>query len=139
MVTVVLYSVIQRLAVHARAVSGMRSAPDNPPDSINMYPFAITYFMRGRWRGNDATWKTALNTFAIDIHLAKLPDIGRVLETCAEMPETLAQAIVSDETLNDTASCVNEVRGEFRVMNYAGIDTAGYHIEIDMTMESAKS
>jgi len=139
MVTVNLYDVVQALAVHARALTGMRSAPDNPPDSINMYPFAITYFMRGRWWGNDATWKTSADTWAIDIHLAKVPDIGRVLEACAEMPEALAQAIVSDETLGGTVTHIDEVRAEFRAMNYAGVDTAGYHLEIDATLKSAKS
>ena len=139
MVTVVLHSVIHRLSTHATALPGMRSAPATPPDSINFYPFGVIYFMRGRWFGNDATWKTSDNTFAIDIHLARLPDIGRVLETYAEYPETLAQAIVSDETLNDTVTHVNDVRGALQRLNYAGIDTIGYRMEIDCTMKSSKS
>jgi hypothetical protein len=137
--TVVIRSIKQRLAALARAVDGMRAAPNTPPDAINMFPFAITYRMRARTWGNDATWKSSIKTFAIDIHLSRLPDIGRALAAWDEIPEALTQAIVSDEALNDTATCVTEVRDEFRAMNYAGVDTAGYHIEIDMTVESAKS
>ena len=132
-------AVVQAIAAKARAITGMRAAPDNPPDSIAAYPFAVTYFMRGAWHGADATWGDGRVTYACDVHLSRLPDTGRQLETCAEMPRTLALAILSDETLGGACTAVFDVRCQFTRMGYSGIETAGYRFEIDIVANEAKS
>lgn len=133
------YDIIQALAAKARALSGIRAAPDDPPDTALAYPFAVTYFQSGSWRGDDATWKTAPQTFAIDLYMGRYPDAGRILATYSEYPESLGQAIVSDENLTAAVTMVKEVRCRFARMNYIGIDCFGYHFEIDVTAISAKA
>ncbi len=133
------YAIIQALAAKVRALSGLRAAPDDPPDNALAYPFAVTYFQSGSWKGNDATWKTAPQTYAIDLYMGRYPDAGRVLKAYAEYPETLGQALVSDENLGGAVTLVSEVRCRFARMNYIGADCFGYHFEIDVTAMSAKS
>lgn len=132
-------AVVQAIAAKARAITGMRAAPDNPPDSIAVYPFAVTYFFRGSWYGADASWGEGKATYACDVHLARTPDTGRQLETFAEMPRTLALAILSDETLGGACTSVTDVRCQFTRMGYSGIETTGYHFEIDVIANEAKS
>lgn len=131
-------AVVQSIAAKARALTGMRAAPDNPPDVIAAYPFAVTYLLRGSWHGADATWGEGKATFACDVHLSRLPDTGRQLETYAELPRTLALAILSDETLGGACTSVNDVRCSFTRMGYNGIETAGYRFEIDVIANQAK-
>ena len=133
------YAITQALAAKVRALTGIRAAPDDAPDTALAYPFAVTYFQSGSWRGDDATWKTAPQTWAIDLYLGRYPDVGRVLAAYSEYPESLGQAIVSDENLTAAATLVSEVRCRFTRMNYIGIDCVGYHFEVDVTAISAKA
>lgn len=131
-------AVVQAIAAKARALTSMRNAPDNAPDAVYGYPFAVTYFLRGSWVGHDATWESGPQTYACDIHLSRLPDVGRNLETYAEYPRLLAVAILSDETLGGAVTLVQEVRTDFRRMGYGDIETAGYHLEIDVLVAENK-
>lgn len=133
------YAIVQALAAKVRALTGVRNAPDDPPDTALAYPFAVTYFQSGTWRGDDATWKTAPQTYAIDLYLGRYPDAGRALAAGSEYPEQLGQAIVSDENLALAVTLVSEVRCRFSRMNYIGIDCVGYHFEVDVTAISAKA
>lgn len=130
---------VAAIAAHAASLAGMRGAPATAPDNLPSYPFAVSYFLRGTWTGHDATWESGPQTYACDIHLAKVPDIGRQLTTYAEYPRLLAKAILSDETLGGAVVLVTQVRGDFRRMGYGGVETAGYHLEIDVLTAENKA
>jgi len=138
--TATIYGIVQAIAAKARALTGMRAAPDNVPDNIAAYPFAVTYLMRAEWGGNDATWLTSRRqTYACDIHLSRLPDVGRVLAAYPELPRSLAIAVLSDETLGGACTAVETVRANFQAMGYSGVETVGYHCEIDVVVTEAKT
>jgi len=44
-----LQSAIDEIQTEVRALSGIRSAPDEPPDQMGAYPFAVAYAGKGVW------------------------------------------------------------------------------------------
>ena len=129
--------ITEAIAGVAAELTGMRGAPARAPDSINAYPFAITYCRRGTWRANDATFKTGLLTFVCDIHLGRLPDLGRVLGAHEEYVNEFPNALLADLTLDSAVDTINDIRYELLPLYYAGVETFAYRFEIDIKYESA--
>ena len=85
------------------ALSGVRIAPDNPPDSLNQFPFAVC------WVRDYSYSKTRLgNLFSNgshilvgQIHIAR-KDLARDIATLEVYPDLVRTALQNDPTLAGT-------------------------------------
>lgn len=130
-------AITQAIAARAGALAGMRGAPSKPPDSIAAFPFAVTYLHHGDYGPNDATSKTGLLTWFCDIHLGRLPDVGRVLATYEHYVEDFSNALFKDLTLGSACDRINSVRVSLIPLAYNGIETFCYRFEIGLKYENA--
>jgi len=116
---------ITRLQSHAGALSGMKEAPIDPPESANQFPFAVSYVRGGTWHVEGAGFSHALVTLVSEIHIARtlLP-----LDIQLALPffEPFLRKLLNDQTLNDTVENIGDVDFSFGAMEYAGQPTIGW-------------
>lgn len=111
----------------------IRTAPDQPLDSVSAYPAGMTYIRRVSYSKQSATLVTGLHTAAIEIHVAR-KDLPRDVVSAMPYGETLPVALWSDTTLGGKIAHINAIRGTFGAMKWADQDTLGWDFEVDFKM-----
>lgn len=128
----------------ARALGGVRAAPENPTETANAFPFAITYPLRVGATPVTGSQTRRLNTLVTEIHCARLLLPAAVAQATV-FGDTFPAAIWADPTLGGACNHVNEVRGEFVAMVYGGstgaggvggLPTIGWRFELDLKQEN---
>ena len=112
-----LRDVITNLQSKAAALSGMKEAPTDPPESINQFPFALTYVQNGSWTPESAGFSHALISLVTEIHIARnvLPlDIQKALPFF----EPFLRAILNDLSLGSTVDTIGLIEFSFGGMTY---------------------
>lgn len=130
-----LSTVIAAIQTKAGGLSGIKEAPTNPPESANVYPFAVSYAKSGTETPQSSGWAIGLHTIICEIHIARqvLPkDIALALP----FYELFRSAILSDPTIAGTVATVNALRYEFGRLEYGNKQTIGYRFEIDVKLTS---
>jgi len=128
---------IERIQTMARAMGGIRSAPNEPPEKAGAYPFALAYEGAGRWTiGEPAGALTYRGDVVLEIHVARkdLPaDVVSLRRYIEELPEALAV----DPTLGGNASTiVGDVTFEGLVASgYAGVETLAYRWRVQVKVQ----
>lgn len=116
-----LRDVVTNLQSKAAALSGVKEAPIDPPESANQFPFAVTYVRSGEWHAESAGFSHALVTLVTEIHIARqiLPlDVKKALPYF----ETFLQSILNDLDLGNTVDTVPLIEFEFGGMSYGEQD-----------------
>lgn len=125
------------LQTKAASLTGVRAAPSRVPDSMTVWPFAITYVQRGIATRHTGALARTIWTFVTEFHVAK-QDLGRNIETAQALlvgfmakvwdfgdPPAIANQ------LGGYAVMVGDVRGFMAEMEYGGMPTYGVRVEID--------
>jgi hypothetical protein len=90
---------------------GVNGAPTDPPESINQYPFAVTYVSDVAWE-RTADWRKGIYKIVTEVHWSR-QNLPKAIEQCVGFGDTFADAILSDPRLGDTVDTVVELRGKF--------------------------
>jgi hypothetical protein len=122
---------IQDLQDKLLSLSGMKSAPDSPPEGAGAFPFAVTYERTGTLTLNSYGWSTDIVTLWCEIHVSRAI-LPRAVEQAMSFRDPLLKLIIADPTLGDTVSTVLELRRVFGRLEWGGIETVGYRFEIDI-------
>lgn len=89
------------------ALSGVRKAPDNPPDSLNHFPFAVCWvrdYVYSKERlGN--LFSNGNHTLVAQIHIAR-KDLSRDLATLEVYPDLVRTALQNNPTLTGTVNVI---------------------------------
>ena len=112
-----------------RALSGIKFAPDEPAEQMTAFPFAVVWWSEGDANPVDATWGYTLDTVIAEIHVARkgLPyDVAAV----RGFGDTARAALVADPTLGGVTNSLNRLYMSFRAMEWGGVQTLGYHLEL---------
>lgn len=108
----------------AAALSGMRAAPAYAPDSINQFPFAVSYPAHGSVGGTD--FHQARYTIVTEIHVSRR-DLPRDMATLMPYVELFTQAVLASPTLGLSATALaGTIEFDFAVMEWAGVPTIGF-------------
>lgn len=94
----------------------LRAAPDNPPDQMNIFPFAIAYADTGRWLwGRGVGDKKGLHEIAVEIHWARR-DLGRENEVMGpwieRVPNLMMLKFINDNKWNSTIDAFGGDEGD---------------------------
>lgn len=117
---------IEAIQAKARALAGMRAAPDYAPDSISAFPFAASYPADGRAETESAGWHIMHYNVVTEIHVSR-KDLPRDLAQVMPYVETFINAVASDPTLGGVVTSVEgDILWTFTGFEYAGVQTVGW-------------
>jgi len=117
-----LTSAVKEVASIVLTVSGVAGAPDFPPESLNYFPFAVTYPVRGRYILSPAQTMTELHSIAVELHINKkhLPiDVEKLLQFAEAIPE----AIMKTYNLNGKVQTFGEITYDIKYVEWGNIET----------------
>lgn len=123
-------SAVKGLAAIVRAVSGVRAAPDYPPDQMSEYPFAVTMARAGRFDFGVAGESKGLHDLVVQLHIAR-KDLPVDVQAAMGYSDSVPLAIMGDVTLGGNVSTFQRISYEFGEMEYAGVQTVGFRWVIE--------
>jgi len=112
-----------------KALTGVKFAPDEPPEQMTAYPFVVVWWSEGEAREVDATWGYTLDTVVAQVHIAR-KDLANDVRTVRGFGDTVRKALVQDPSLGGVVCSLNRLYMAFRPMEWGGVQTLGYHIEL---------
>jgi len=109
------------------AISGIRYAPDYPPEQIGDYFPAVTGFIT-EFDANTISsgFNQVLFNIMIQLHVAREGDLPSEVEKAMPYGDSVLAVLLADVTLNDTVSHVAKITGSFGVLNYGETKTLGF-------------
>lgn len=117
------------------ALSGMKAAPDYPPEDASVFPFAIAYEGAGSWEfgaaGGNYGEKKALLSVVVEVHVARV-DLPRDAQKAVFYSDAVPNAImkgVRNNLLNNTIDAMGNIETSGLIaMAYGSkeINTLGY-------------
>lgn len=112
-----------------RGVSGVRAAPNQPPDKMTIFPTAICYPGPSTFNLDNAATKRKLVTIVLELHVA-YKSFGQDYEVLLPFADSVTDALLADITLGGTVQTILaggpiEFSGLIP-MNYPPNDTLGY-------------
>lgn len=116
------------------SLDGIKAAPENPPEALNVFPFGITYPLRVGSTPMTGSQTMRLNTLVSEIHCARVL-LPTAVALATDYGDAFPAAVWADITLGGNCNHVNEVRGEFVTFEYAGVRTIGWRFETDIKQE----
>ena len=128
---------VAQIQENVDAVSGMRAAPTDPPESIRYFPFAVSYLEGGTWEVGPAGIKTGLHTIVCEVHVARKNDLAREVKKAMDYSDNIPNDLLDDITLGGTVETIVEMRYDFGPMGWGGVDTVGFRFYITVKMQSA--
>ena len=110
-----------------KTISGIRSAPDEPPESTDLFPFVVVYPDYGIYEyGMPIGYERALHNIAIELHVARkdLPrNYSTVMNLIDEIPMELGKLLKASGFSN--LSTWESIEYTFQAMSYGGVETLG--------------
>lgn len=127
-----LQAAITQLQTTLAALTGIRAAPEYPPEDAAAFPFLIAYAGQGQFNaGEPAGMMKYLGTIIIDLHIAR-KDLPRDTAKAMVYHDLIPNEILSDTTIGTTVSTCGPVRTSGLIfMKYAEVDTLGIRFTID--------
>ena len=127
-----LQSAIEAIQDVCLAVSGVRAAPDYPPESANAFPFVACYPVSGSFVGGPMGAMKALHGIAVEVHVARR-DLPNDVQTIIGYGETIAAALLNAPTLASTVDTIRADEGisyTFGGMQWGDTQTIGYRLVV---------
>lgn len=122
----------------AEGLTGIRQAPDFPPEQMNVFPFAVCYPSAGEFRAGPIGLMKGLHSLVVEIHVAR-KDLPRDVETALPFGELLAAAVFDDPTLGGTVDTVRADEGityTFGALAWGGQATIGWRITVPVKIQT---
>jgi hypothetical protein len=126
-----LQQVIDEIQADLRTISGIRAAPDEAPEQINLFPFVVAYPGAGRWYSDVPGSKILLASVIVELHVARKDlsrDIVAAMTYAESVPNKLLYAVAhtSGDRFNNTVSTLGEINYTFGPLGWGGMDTFGF-------------
>jgi len=119
------------------ALSGVKAAPDYPPEDMNSFPFIVAYEGPGMWMwgtaGGTYGEKKALLSIIVELHVARqnLPnDAQRASYYSDAIPNAIMKGIRTD-FLNNSIDAIQQIDTTGLIaLKWGETDTLGYRFTI---------
>lgn len=130
----VIQDAIDQLQTEIRAISGIRAAPDEPPEAISVYPYVVGYVRDGTWESEfGAQIMKGLHNIVLELHVARGSDLTRAVVEAMGYSNSIPNAIFDafrDLRLT-TIDAFTTIAYTFGPMSWNGIDTFGFRFVIN--------
>lgn len=112
------------------AVTGIRKAPDDPPESFNAFPVAVCHPRAGLYRVD--SMRTGLHDLALWILVAR-KDLPRDVSTSLPYGDSISQAILDAYTDGelDEIDAMGLIRYTFGEVEWGGLKCIGWSFTIE--------
>lgn len=132
---------ITNLAAHARSISGVKMAPDYPPDNIAVFPFAVVYLERGVVMAEAADQSRNINAVIVEFHVNRTL-LPAAIQTATTYIESFGDLLVNDPTLGGACDTIlmgvsENVTYEFGWMEWGGVRTIGVRFHVPVKVRRA--
>jgi hypothetical protein len=133
-----LIGIIQAIQDTVGAVTGIRAAPDYPPENLNsIFPFSVCYPESGTYTegpGGVSAYK-ALHNIKLQIHFGRA-DLPKSVEAAIPYGDLIAKALLIDPQINDSCDTFDEILYTFGPLAWGepAIPTIGW----DFTLTNVK-
>lgn len=118
-------------------ISGIRAAPDTPPEGLIIFPIAITYERSGEMFPNEphsGNFSQQNGVIWSELHLAR-KDLPRDVAQALTFRNAFLDGLRDDPDLTDSVMIITRVAWTSETMQWAGIDTIGYRFEVEFGLE----
>ena len=115
-------------------ISGIKKAPDEPPEQMNVFPFVVAYPSGGTLTGATHSTRFLRNqhTLVCEIHIQR-KNLPLAVNEALPYLELFKAAIVADPTLNSTCKIDGDIDYTFGSLpSYGGVDTVGFSFTINV-------
>lgn len=127
------------LAASIRLVSvlnGIRSAPDEPPESMDIFPFLIGYVSTSEWIPSSDGLAYGMHTLVLELHQLRDP-LPQAIRSILPYGEQVAAIFMRSENAKlpdaqgiDTVDEGIELSATFGPLGYDVVDTIGWTFEL---------
>ena len=114
-----------------QTISGIRSAPEVPPESTDLFPFVVTYPGAGNYHQGPFKVMTALHNITVELHVEKkdLPrNFGTVMDLIDVIPYELMKLLNASGF--STISTFGNIEYSFGTMSWNDVETIGVRYTI---------
>lgn len=131
--TQTLQGAVERIQKLANGLSGMKAAPDYPPEKMAAFPYAVSYVGSFDATSQSANWEIVLATIITEIHVQR-KDLPKDAQVAVPYGDSFRQAVLDDPTLDDKVTTVRTVRGTFGPLDWGEMQTLGWLMETDVKL-----
>lgn len=123
---------IDALSAIIRAVSGVRVVPDDPPDNINIYPFAVVYDGGGQDIFDAPGSRRSLDSLIVEVHFSR-KDLQKAIQQAMPLRDTIANAIMDDPTITSTVDTFESLSRTFGPLAWGdpAVQNVGYRFTLN--------
>jgi len=109
----------------------IKAAPVGPPEAMNQFPFSLVYIKEFESLGGTKDWDEVIDTIAIEIHLTR-QNLPTAYKAALPYRIQIFEKLIADPRIGDSVDTFTDFRGTFGYMEYAGIGTLGWQIELNV-------
>lgn len=120
---------ISNLQTKALALTGMKAAPDAPPESINVFPFSLAYENSGQLTNWMSNFGDELSIIFVEFHVTNQL-LATAITVAYALRDPFIKSVMSDPKLGSTVDTLQTISWEFGRLEYGGIQTIGYRFSI---------
>lgn len=126
-----LQDAIYEIQASMRQVSGVKNAPNEPPENTANFPFVAAFPGNGTIYAEAHGQKRSLHNIDIELHV-KRKDLPIDVRTATPFIDDIAGQILSDfQNSNYSAiDAMGIISYEFTPLSWGGTDTLGYRITV---------
>ena len=121
---------IEEIQDEVGSVSGIRKAPDQPPEKLTHFPYAIAYPDTGFVQQQSEGFRTHLHDIVVEIHVAR-KDLPRDIKAVIGYVETIPAEIWGNLGNYTNIQTIGNISYEFTTFEYAGIETIGWRFTLE--------
>lgn len=124
---------IQNIQAKLKALGDVKIPPNGPPESINVFPFGVSYLSSGNLELESEGWARHFHTIFSEIHVSRqlLP---QSITKAVSYIEPFFSSLMNDPTLGGTIANIVVVRYKFGRLEWGGLETIGERFEIDVKL-----
>lgn len=127
-----LQAAIDQIQSAVGGISGIRKAPDEPPDKLSQFPIAVAYASEGVYGMGPAGSMTGVHTIVVELHVAR-----------KGMPRTVQQSMVYGKSIPNAIydalmegnlsaiSTLGTIRYEYGTLGWGDLATFGFRFFVE--------
>ena len=129
-----LQTIVDNTQAIVAGLSGMRSAPDDPIENPNAFPFGATFPSQGNWDGGHIgkVLTNASHDITVIIAVAR-KDMPRDIQASIGYADLFQAALQADPTLSGAVHVVDSLSYTFGPILWGGIELLGYTFSLTVT------